>query len=377
MLSIPAFHTPCPFAMNASRWTVLGRRCLPRWTRGAALCLGAAVAAPLVPWRRNTTAWCQGERSLFPEIEARKSGRLETKDGSCSLYYEVSGNPKGKVALFLHGGPGDGCSPKHRRLFDPEAFCIVIFDQRGAGQSSPPGFNQHNKTENLVQDIEQLREDLGFEAWDLIVGGSWGSTLALAYATKFPELVKALVLYSIFIPSQESIDFVYSPQGAGLFFPEAYESFVKALPSDERSNLIGSYAKRLDSPDLEVRRSAMSSYLRWILRLLSVSPDEAIIEEIAQKPDEAGYGPSIEMNYMANGCFMDAQQLLADCFRIGHIPCTILHGRNDLICPPANAWLLRQRLPLAQLKMVPLAGHSSSFAPALKSAILEAIDSYR
>eukprot|EP00434_Breviolum_minutum_P039966 symbB.v1.2.035504.t1/scaffold4766.1/size35193/5 len=354
------------------------------------LCFGAACAAMALPWGRHqqrSLARCQQSqgsegselRSLFPEVEARKTGMLETADGCSKIYYEVSGNPNGKVALFLHGGPGDGCSPKHRRLFDPEAFCIVTFDQRGAGQTRPSAFTEDNHTANLIEDIELLRKHLSLERWDLLVGGSWGSTLALAYATKYHDTVKAMVLYSIFIPSKAGIEFVYSAQGAGLFFPEDYEAFVKAILPEKTSpaRVISCYAKRLTSPEASVRNAACAAYLRWVMRLLSLCPDENIIEEIASKPEEAGPGPAIEMNYMANGCFLDSQQLLDDCGRIAHIPCTILHGRNDLICPPINAWTLRKSLPLAKLKVVPMAGHSSSLAPALKSAILEAIDSYR
>ncbi|CAK9109761.1 Proline iminopeptidase (PIP) (Prolyl aminopeptidase) (PAP) [Durusdinium trenchii] len=362
--------------MAQTRGFQLGRQ-FARWAPLASTAL-LWPTGPRGPRSRGIRR-CSAEelRTPFPEIEARKTGNLVTVDGTHSLYYEVSGNPKGKVVLFLHGGPGDGSSPKHRRLFDPEVFCIVAFDQRGAGQSV--GKKEFNTTEKLVQDIEQLRLHLGVESWELLVGGSWGSTLALAYSTRFPARVKAMVLYSIFIPSQASIEFPYSAAGAGLFFPEAHEAFAAAVDATgaQPGELLGRYAERLASEDTKVRNAARSAYLRWIMRLLSLEPDESIIEEVARNPEDAGDGLAIEMRYMANGCFVDADQLLEECKRIAHLPCAIVHGRNDLLCPPANAWRLRQRLPRAKLIFVPQAGHSSSLAPALRSEILKAIDGHR
>mmetsp|Transcript_51359 Transcript_51359/g.94925 ORF Transcript_51359/g.94925 Transcript_51359/m.94925 type:complete len:384 (+) Transcript_51359:27-1178(+) len=319
-------------------------------------------------------------RTPYPPFEPNEVNFLTTSDGKYKLYYEVSGNPKGKPALFLHGGPGDGSSPKHRQLFDPATYRIVVFDQRGAGQScpeTPGGELDGNTADLLVEDIEQLRKHLGINDWGLIVGGSWGSTLALAYATKHAAKVSGLVLYSIFVPSKESIMWPYSAQGAGAFFPEAYEEFLQALPEQEQSDPLAAYARRLASSDPSVHLPARRSYSLWILRLLSVAPDEAMIREMSSHPEEAGTGPAIEMHYMVNNCFLDANQLLDDCAHLAHIKCHIIHGRNDLLCAPSGAWTVRKRLPQAQFTMVPLAGHSSSLAPALKSAVIEAIDAHR
>ena len=317
------------------------------------------------------------ERALYPELQPYQSGTLTTSDGKQKLYYEVSGNPAGKPALFLHGGPGDGSSSKHRRLFDPEVYRIVVFDQRGAGKSTPAGSLDGNTSEDLVNDIEQLREFLGVKQWSLVVGGSWGSTLSLLYSTRHPAKVSGLVLYSIFIPSPEAVKWPYSREGAGLFFPEQYEAFLRALPVEERADPIDAYAKRLSSSDPSVCYPARSSYTLWIMRLLGLQPDEDFIASCASQPEQAGPGSAIELHYMKHGCFVDSEQLLEDCWRIARVPCAIIHGQNDVLCTPQNAWLLRKRLPLASLLMVPMAGHSSSMAPQLRSAVIEAIDSFR
>ncbi|CAJ1350195.1 unnamed protein product, partial [Effrenium voratum] len=289
---------------------------MPRLAHLARAVAPAAALLPLLPrperrptvgpgprpaGARSLAVRCQGSelRPLYPEIEARKTGSMKTRDGKHEIYYEVSGNPKGKPAVFLHGGPGDGCSPKHRRLFDPEAYCVILFDQRGAGQSQPAGSLEENTTEKLLEDMEQLRELLGLESW-MLVGGSWGSALALSYATRFPERVQGMVLYSVFVPSQEAIEFPYSAEGAGLFFPEAYEALLRAVPVEERKDVIAALAKRVTSPDPAVKLPAVSAYVSWILRLLTLTPDEALIAEAASKPEEAGPGPGIEMHYMVN-----------------------------------------------------------------------------
>ena len=242
------------------------------------------------PVRCEASTGAGASRALYPELAPYQTGTLTTADGKHQLYYEVSGNPQGKPALFLHGGPGDGSSSKHRRLFDPSVYRIVVFDQRGAGKSEPAGSLEENTAQALVQDIEQLRQFLGIEEWGLVVGGSWGSTLSLFYSTMHPSKVRGLVLYSIFLPSSEAVKWPYSREGAGLFFPEDYEAFLSLLPVEERSDPIGAYARRLSSTDPTVCYPARSSYTKWIMRLLGLQPDEDFIASCAANPAEAGPG---------------------------------------------------------------------------------------
>eukprot|EP00929_Paragymnodinium_shiwhaense_P107198 TRINITY_DN73270_c0_g1_i1.p1 TRINITY_DN73270_c0_g1~~TRINITY_DN73270_c0_g1_i1.p1 ORF type:complete len:406 (-),score=64.53 TRINITY_DN73270_c0_g1_i1:45-1262(-) len=321
-------------------------------------------------------------RDLYPPLEPFQSGLLETSDGAHELYYEVSGNPQGKPALFLHGGPGDGSSPKHRRLFDPKVFKIVTFDQRGAGKSLPSlqggGLLEANTTAALVQDIEQLRKHLKIDAWSVVVGGSWGSTLALAYAQACPRLVRNLVVYSIFLPSRASIDWLYSSGGASTFYPDAYERFIGFLPPAERAAPIDAYYKcLLASADVAEKMAARASIARWVLTLLALTPSEEFITACIAEPEKLGDGSLIELHYMRNGCFLQEGQLLRDCTKISDIPCTILHGRYDLVCAPTGAWALHKALPRSTIEFVPESGHSSSAAPRLKSALIEAIDKFR
>lgn len=316
-------------------------------------------------------------RAPYPELQPHTTGFLRTADGDHELYYEVSGNPQGKPALFLHGGPGDGSSPKHRRLFDPATYKIVTFDQRGAGKSQPVGSIKSNSTADLVEDIEHLRKQLNISSWALVVGGSWGSTLALAYSQAHPGDVQAMVLYSIFLPSRDTIDWLYSPGGANGFYPDAYDKFISHLPISERASPAEAYYRRLQSPEDAIRLPAASRLGAWALTCLALTPDVDWIESVVSKPEALGTGSLIEMHYMVNMCFLEEDALLRDCTRIGHIPCKILHGRYDMMCQPVNAWRLHQVLPLSTLHFAPESGHSSTAAPRLKSAVIEAIDSFR
>lgn len=334
---------------------------------GSAAALGGTIA---------TTAAC--EEPSRPRMEPFEKGLLTTDDGLHRLYYEVSGNPDGKPALFLHGGPGDGSSPSHRMLFDSAVFKIVAFDQRGAGKSQPPGSLEANTTADLVADCEQLRRHLGVDVWHVVVGGSWGSTLALAYAQAHPHSTLSLVLYSIFLPSRRSIDWMYQPGGAQLLFPDAYEAFVSQLTAEERVDPVRAYRRRLSATDPAARLSAKVSLTSYVLQLLALQPPPVskIVEEMVAKPEEVGDASLIELHYMEKNCFLQEGELLGLCNRIAHIPCAILHGRYDVLCPAFQAWDLHRALPLSTLSIVPESGHSSSRSPLLKRAIIEAVQRF-
>ena len=282
------------------------------------------------------------------------SGRLAL-DPVHEMYWEVSGNPQGVPVLFLHGGPGAGASPSHRRFFDPEFYRIVIFDQRGSSRSTPLGETRDNTTQHLIADIERLREYLQVEKW-IIFGGSWGSTLALAYAQAHPQCCSALVLRGIFLSRQSEIDwFLY---GMRAFFPEAWDEFAGFVPEQERHDLLGAYARRLDDPDPQVRIEAAR---RWGTYEGSCSTLLASTSTVAHYADDrVALGLArIEAHYFANGSFLEQEQLISGIDRIRHLPCTIVQGRYDMVCPIGTANELRHAWPEAEYIVVPDAGHSA------------------
>ncbi len=312
-------------------------------------------------------------RRLYPEIEPYAAGKLRVS-GLHELYYEQCGNPQGKPVVFLHGGPGGGIEPRHRRFFDPQAYRVVLFDQRGCGRSTPYASLVDNTTWDLVDDIEALREHLGVERWQ-VFGGSWGSTLALAYAQKHRERVTEMVLRGIFTFTPEEMDWFYL-HGTRVLFPDAYEEFLAAIPSDEHGDVIGAYHRRLTSDDPQVRRAAARAWSMWECRVATLLPDEALVSHC----DDAGFTLAfarIECHYFINKGFFDAPTALLDGMDVLHdVPGTIVHGRYDVICPPRNAWRLHRAWPSSTLRYVPDAGHSAN-EPGITSALIEATDSYR
>ena len=291
---------------------------------------------------------------IYPHLEPFVSGRLAL-DPVHEMYWEVSGNPQGVPVLFLHGGPGAGASPSHRRFFDPECYRIVIFDQRGSSRSTPLGETRDNTTQHLIADIERLREYLQVEKW-IIFGGSWGSTLALAYAQAHPQCCSALVLRGIFLSRQSEIDwFLY---GMRAFFPEAWDEFAGFVPEQERHDLLGAYARRLDDPDPQVRIEAAR---RWGTYEGSCSTLLASTSTVAHYADDrVALGLArIEAHYFANGSFLEQEQLISGIDRIRHLPCTIVQGRYDMVCPIGTANELHHAWPKAEYIVVPDAGHSA------------------
>jgi len=312
-------------------------------------------------------------RELYPEIEPFDSGMLDV-DARHRLYYEQCGNPQGKPVVLLHGGPGAGCSAKMRRFHDPKHYRIVLFDQRGSGRSTPHADLVDNTTWDLVADIERLREHLGIERWQ-VFGGSWGSTLALAYAEAHPRRVSELVLRGIFMLRRWELEWFYQ-QGANRLFPDAWEQYLTAIPEVERGDLISAYNRRLTSPDEATRLSAARAWSVWEASTSLLLQDEAFIEG-HRDPHFALSFARIESHYFVHGGFFDVEdQLLRDAHRLAGIPGAIVHGRYDVVCPIQNAWELHKAWPGSKLVISPSAGHSA-YEPENASALVEATDSFR
>jgi len=291
---------------------------------------------------------------LYPPIEPYETGLLAV-DELHTLYWEQSGQPDGVPVLFLHGGPGAGAAPGHRRFFDPQYYRIVILDQRGAGRSMPLGELRANTTEHLVADIERLRVTLGIERWFLF-GGSWGSTLALAYAQIHPERCRGLILRGVFLMRRREIDwFLYH---MGLFFPEAWERFANFLPADERGNLLEAYWRRLTSDEPRQRLAAARAWSLYEGSCSSLHPNLELVAASAEDGHALGLA-RIEAHYFRNNLFEPDDRLLEGVGRIRHLPAVLVHGRYDIICPIATADELHRRWPEASFQIVPDAGHSA------------------
>lgn len=312
-------------------------------------------------------------RSLYPEIEAYASGYLEVSDRH-TLYYEQCGNPDGKPVVFLHGGPGGAAGPQNRRFFDPEAYRIILFDQRGCGRSTPHADLVANTTWHLVADIERLREQLGIERWQ-VFGGSWGSTLALAYAETHPERVTELVLRGIYMLRRRELEWFYQ-QGADMLFPDAWEAFETAIPEVERGDMMSAYYRRLTSEDAAVRIAAARAWSVWEGSTCFLYQDAAHMAEVAEDDFALAFS-RLECHYFVNGGFFEHEdQLLRDVERIRDIPAVIVQGRYDVICPMRSAWDLHRAWPEADLRVTPDSGHSA-FEPGNVHELVAATDRFR
>lgn len=311
-------------------------------------------------------------RPLYPEIEPYDHGVLEVSPVH-RIYYEVTGNPEGKPAVFVHGGPGGGSDPKQRRYFDPAKYRIVLFDQRGCGKSTPHASLEDNTTWHLVADMEKLRAHLNIERWQ-VFGGSWGSTLALAYAQEHPDRVTELVLRGIFMLRKKEIRWFYQ-EGASYLFPDAWEGYVADIPEDERGDLLSAYHRRLTSDDEEVRQRAAKSWSVWEGSTSCLLPNEELIEKTSGDAFALAFA-RIECHYFVNGGFFETEeQLLERVDRIRHIPTVIVQGRYDVVCPVVSAWELHRAFPEATLHIVPDAGHSS-MEPGIVHELVSATDRY-
>jgi len=312
-------------------------------------------------------------RDLYPEIEPFDSGMLRVSDLH-TLYYEQCGNPHGKPAVFLHGGPGAGCNAKCRRFFDPRVYRIVLFDQRGCGRSTPHAELRENTTWDLVADIERLREHLRIERWQ-VFGGSWGSTLALAYAETHPERVTELVLRGIFMLRRAELEWFYQ-KGCDMLYPDAWEKYLAAIPEAEHGDLIMAYHKRLTSSDPEVRLAAARAWSVWEASTSFLFQNDGYIAASAGDEFALAFA-GIENHYFVNRGFFDHDdQLLRDAHRLQGIPAVIVQGRYDVVCPIRSAWDLHRAWPGADLRVVADAGHSA-FEPGNTHELIGATDRFR
>lgn len=312
-------------------------------------------------------------REFFPQIEPYNQGFLKVSEIH-SLYYEEVGNPQGKPVVFLHGGPGGGISPDHRRYFDPGVYRIVLFDQRGSGQSTPCAELTENTTWDLIKDIESLREKLGIEKW-LVFGGSWGSTLSLAYAETHPERVHALILRGIFLCRPSEIEWFYQ-NGASQIFPDVWDEYLKPIPENERHDMVRAYYKRLTSEDSAVRLEAAKAWSKWEAATSRLYVDPKAIADF-DDPEFALSFARIECHYFMNNAFFPTPNyLLENIGKIRHIPTVIVQGRYDVVCPARSAWDLHKAFPEAKITIVADAGHAAS-EPGIRSALIEATESFK
>ncbi|HEY9111935.1 MAG TPA: prolyl aminopeptidase [Rhodanobacteraceae bacterium] len=310
-------------------------------------------------------------RELYPEIEPYRTERFPVGDGH-TLYLEECGNPNGIPVVFLHGGPGAGLSPYHRRFFDPARWRVLLFDQRGAGRSTPFASLEANTTQHLVADIEQLRAHLGIERW-LVFGGSWGSTLALAYAEAHPERVTGLVLRGIFLGGPAEIRWLYEEGGASRILPEKWQRYAATVAPDERGDMLEAYWKRLTSEDASARTAAARAWGAWEGSACTLAESPETEAEFAA-PEVAVSLARIEAHYFRNRIFLEPDQLLRDIGRIRHLPGVIVHGRYDIVCPAQAAFDLHEAWPEAEFHVV-LAGHAAS-EPAIVDKLVDATDRF-
>ena len=307
----------------------------------------------------------------YPPINPYRSGMLPLDDLH-TMYWEESGNPDGVPVVLLHGGPGSGTSPLHRQFFDPAYYRIVLFDQRGAGKSTPLGEYRDNTTQWLIADIERLRQMLGIARW-LVFGGSWGSTLALAYGQAHPQACSGFILRGIFLCAQSEIDWFLN--GMGRFFPQAHAQFVAPIPEVERSDLLAAYCRRLFSDNATENINAARCWGRYEASCLHLLPNPQAEQEF-DAPEVALSVGRLEAHYFRNAGFLAPDQLLRNIGLLQHLPALIVQGRYDVICPPATAWRLHQAWPQASLQMVDDAGHSA-FEPGIEAALLDATNQFR
>jgi proline iminopeptidase len=309
---------------------------------------------------------------LYPAIEPYHSDYLQVS-ALHRLYYELCGNPQGLPVVFIHGGPGGGCEPLYRRFFDPSTYRIVLVDQRGAGRSQPRAELTDNTTAHLVADLERLREHLGIDRW-LVFGGSWGSTLGLAYAEAHPEQVTGLILRGIFLCRRSEIHWFYQ-SGAHHIFPELWEQYVAPIPDDERHDLVSAYYRRLTSDDPAVRLHAAQAWSTWEAGTSKLLISQELLDRFEQ-PDFAIAFARIECHYFVHDSFLEPNQLLRDVYKIRHLPGIIIQGRYDMVCPARSAWDLHRAWPEAEFQIVPDAGHAAT-EPGITARLIEATNAFK
>ncbi len=306
---------------------------------------------------------------LYPHLEPYVNHTIEVEPPH-KLHVEECGNPAGIPVVFLHGGPGSGCEPYHRRFFNPDKYRIILFDQRGCGRSSPHAELKGNNTQALVADMELIRGKLGVEKW-LVFGGSWGSTLGLVYAETYPERVSGLVLRGIFLCRPREIEWFYQ-EGASRIFPDYWQSYLKPIPEAERGNLLQAYYQQLTGNNEMQRMAAAKAWSVWEGRCATLEPSQTVVDHF-DDPFIALSLARIECHYFVNNSFLEENQILRDAHKLNDIPAVIVHGRYDMVCPIESAWELHKAWPQAELKIIADAGHSASQAGTC-SALVEATD---
>ncbi|MGW7477716.1 prolyl aminopeptidase [Nonomuraea muscovyensis] len=315
-------------------------------------------------------------RTHYPPIEPYDSGLLDVGDGE-RIYWEVCGNPDGKPAVMLHGGPGGGCTAKHRRQWDPERYRVVLFDQRNCGRSRPHAADPDtsladNTTWHLVADMERLREHLGIDRWQ-VFGGSWGSALALAYAQTHPERTTELVLRGIFTLRPHELRWFYQ-EGASYLFPDRWEAFTAPIPEEERGDLLAAYHRRLEGGDPEARLAAARAWAQWEAGTVTLLPDPELVEEFGEERMALAFS-RIENHYFTHLGWFEPEQLIRDVGKIRHIPAVIVQGRYDACTPMTTAWDLHRAWPEAEFHVVDDAGHAAT-EPGIVHRLIEATDGF-
>ena len=306
------------------------------------------------------------KKQLYPPVEAWDARHIATGDGH-DIYLEQSGKRGGIPVVFVHGGPGGGSAPAQRRFFDPAKYHIILFDQRGCGRSRPHASLDNNTTWHLINDMEMIRKALDLEKW-ILFGGSWGSTLSLLYAQKHPSRVLAMVLRGIFMSRQQELQWFYQ-HGTRMLFPDAWEAFEAFIPEQERDDMISAYYRRLTGDDEELRLEAARRWSVWETSSVTLIPDPAHRAR-SESADFALAFARIEAHYFMHGSFLEADnQIIRDADIVRHIPTWIVQGRYDAICPPGNAWDLAKALPSADLRLIPVAGHSAFEAPIIHELV--------
>lgn len=310
--------------------------------------------------------------SLYPEIEPYQTHHIlmeAIKDGQHhQVYVEECGNPAGIPIVFLHGGPGSGCNTQHRRYFDPDSYRIILFDQRGCGRSLPHGELENNSTQFLINDMETIRQQLNIKCW-LILGGSWGATLALCYAQQYPEKVQAMILRGVFLARQQDVDWVYAEGGASRLFPDAWQNLVSHLPESEQNAPLNSYYQQLTAAD-ELRQMMAAKLLQTWEGTIVTLRDNEYKPEPAQDIGQLAHS-RIQLHFAFNKFFINTTPILDSINKIRHIPTIIVHGRYDIVCPTQQSWQLYQEWPEAELSIIAMAGHAAA-EPILINALVKA-----
>lgn len=309
---------------------------------------------------------------MYPPIEPYQHGFLDTGDGH-QVYWELCGNPQGKPVVFLHGGPGAGCSPQHRQLFNPQLYNILLFDQRGCGRSKPNASLDNNTTQKLIDDMERLRSELiQAEQW-LVFGGSWGSTLALAYAEAHPQRIKGLILRGIFTLREEEVQWFYQA-GASFIFPDQWADYLAPIPAVERDDLVAAYRRRLTGDDEAEKLRCAYAWANWESSTISLLPSAPKALSLADRDAVLSFA-RIENHYFTHKGFMDEGQLIREAHRLATIPTIIVQGRYDICTPAKTAWDLYQAMPHAEFHLIPDAGHAFN-EPGILAALLQATDQF-